>query len=450
MNDQSATATLAPAQARAIAKEAVIYGFPLVDNYRIQYSYFVEQDGPEYKGPWNMIVNNARVYTPDDKAIQTPNSDTPYSYVGADLRAEPLVLSTPEIEQDRYYSLQFIDMYTFNFAYAGSRATGNNPGKFLLAGPSWRGEAPPGVTSVVRSETEFAFILYRTQLFNPADIEKVKEIQAGYQVQTLSQFQHSSAPPAPPAIQFAKPLAPDTERTSLHFFNLLNFILNFCPTHPSEIDLMGRFSKINVGAGKKFEADALSSEMRQALRDGMADAWKTLAEYKATELDTGKRSSADAFGTRAYLNGRYVDRMTGAALGIYGNSKEEAIYPAYFVDSRGKALDGDHQYRLAFAPGALPPVNAFWSLTLYELPSSLLHANPLNRYLINSAMLNELKRDSDGGITLYVQNETPGADLESNWLPAPRGSFFVILRLYWPKPEALDGRWTAPPLNYHN
>src|SRR5579862_2468233 len=162
MNDQSATATLAPAQARAIAKEAVIYGFPLVDNYRIQYSYFVEQDGPEYKGPWNTIVNNARVYTPDDKAIQTPNSDTPYSYVGADLRAEPLVLSTPEIEQDRYYSLQFIDMYTFNFAYAGSRATDNNPGKFLLAGPSWRGEAPPGVTSVIRSETEFAFILYRT------------------------------------------------------------------------------------------------------------------------------------------------------------------------------------------------------------------------------------------------------------------------------------------------
>ena len=156
-----------PAEVRAIAKDAVIWGFPLVDSYRVQYSYFVDRGGAEYKAPWNTLVNNARVYTPDDKAIQTPNSDTPYSFVGADLRAEPLVITVPAIDKGRYYSIQFIDMYTFNFAYVGSRTTGNGAGSFLLAGPDWRGDPkkpPPGIRSVIRSETEFAFLLLRTQL----------------------------------------------------------------------------------------------------------------------------------------------------------------------------------------------------------------------------------------------------------------------------------------------
>jgi hypothetical protein len=160
------------AEVRAIAKEAYVYGFPLVDSYRIQNSYFVDRSGPEYKAPWNSIFNNARVYTPEDKSIQTPNSDTPYSYVGADLRVEPLVLIVPVVEKGRYYPLQFIDMYTFNFAYVGSRSTGNGAGSYVLAGPNWKGRKPRGVKAVIRSETEFAFVLYRTQLFNPSDIEK--------------------------------------------------------------------------------------------------------------------------------------------------------------------------------------------------------------------------------------------------------------------------------------
>src|SRR5262245_51197761 len=156
--------SLSATEVRAIAKEATIYGFPLVDSYRIQYSYFVEHSSPEFKASWNTLVNNARVYTPDDKAIQTPNSATPYSYVGVDLRAEPLVFTVPEVEKGRYYALQFIDMYTFNFAYIGSRATGNGAGNYLLAGPKWKGEKPDGITSVIRCETDFAFVLYRTQL----------------------------------------------------------------------------------------------------------------------------------------------------------------------------------------------------------------------------------------------------------------------------------------------
>lgn len=444
------TPTPTPAEARSIAKEATIYGFPLVDNYRIQYSYFVDRSSPEFKASWNTLVNIARVYTPEDKAIQTPNSDTPYSYVGADLRAEPLVLTVPAVEKGRYYSLQFIDQYTFNFAYVGSRATGNGAGSYLLAGPNWKGEKPKGVKSVIRSETDFAFVLYRTQLFSPDDIDNVKKIQAGYKVEPLSKFLGKPASAAAPAIDFIKPLTTDQERTSLEFFNVLNFILQFCPTNPTEKTLMARFAKIGVGGGKAFDVNALPPDVRKAMQEGMADAWKTFAEFKEKELDTGKRTSADGFGTRAYLKNDYLARMSSAALGIYGNSKAEALYPAYFVDSAKQPLNGANRYTLRFAKGQLPPVNAFWSLTMYELPASLLYANSINRYLINSPMLPDLKRDADGGITIYVQNESPGKDKETNWLPAPKGPFFSVLRLYWPKPEAVTGKWKAPLLQRVN
>jgi hypothetical protein len=436
---------LSPAEARAIAKDAYIYGFPLVSNYRIQHAYFVDRDNPEFKASWNTLVNNATVPTPDDDTVRTPNLDTPYSFVGADLRAEPLVFTVPQVDKRRYYSLQFIDQYTFNFAYVGSRVTGNGAASYLLAGPDWKGTAPKGIT-VIRSETQFVFVLYRTQLFDPADIENVKTVQAGYKVQTLSEFLGQPAPPAAPTVDFIKPLTAEEERASPEFFQVLNFILQFCPTHPAEKAMMARFARIGVGAGKPFDVQALSPQMRDAIAGGIADAWTTVRKYKQTQLDTGKKSSVDAFGTRKFMNGRYLERFAAAVLGIYGNSKDEAIYPAYFTDSAGQRLIGKERYTLHFAPSELPPANAFWSLTMYELPSTLLSANPLHRYLINSAMLPGLKRDADGGITLYVQNESPGEEKEANWLPAPSGSFFAVLRLYWPQASALNGKWSAPPL----
>jgi hypothetical protein len=437
---------LSAEEARAIAKEAYIYGFPLVDSYRVQYSYFVDTENPEYKGGWNEIHNTARVFTPDDKAIQTPNSDTPYSFVGADLRAEPLVLTVPEVDEGRYYSLQFIDMYTFNFAYVGSRATGNGAGSFLLAGPGWNGEKPAGVKDVINCETELAFLLYRTQLFGPDDIDNVKKIQAGFKVEPLSSFLGQPAPAAAAAIDFMTPLTPDEQKTSPKFFDELNFVLQFCPAVPAETELRARFAGLGIEAGKPFDPDALPPETRGAVEAGMADAWAAFKQFKETELDTGRKSSADGFGTRAFLNGDYLARMSSAVLGIYGNSKDEALYPVYFVDADNKPLDGSTSYRLRFAPDELPPVNAFWSLTMYKLPESLLSANKLARYLINSPMLRDLKKDAVGGLTLYVQHESPGAEKEANWLPAPSGPFFMVMRLYWPKPEALDGRWKTPQL----
>jgi hypothetical protein len=178
----------------------------------------------------------------------------------------------------------------------------------------------------------------------------------------------------------------------------------------------------------------------------MADAWADFAQFKAEQIDTGKRSSADGFGTREFLDNDYLARMASAVLGIYGNSKEEANYPAYFTDSQGKPLDGaTSRYTVRFEKGGLPPVNAFWSLTMYELPASLLTENPINRYLINSTMEPQLIRDVDGGITLYIQHEPPAKNKEANWLPAPKGPFFMVMRQYWPKPEALDGTWKTPP-----
>jgi hypothetical protein len=435
-----------PAEARKIAREAYIYGFPMVDSYRIQHAYFVDTKNPEYKGPWNQIVNTPRVYTPADTAIQTPNSDTPYSWLGLDLRAEPMVLTVPPIEKDRYFSIQFIDAYTFNFAYIGSRTTGNDGGSFVVAGPGWKGKTPKGVKKVIRSETDFIWAAYRTQLFNPDDLDNVKKIQAGYKAEPLSKFLGKPAPKAAPAVDFIKPLTPDEETKSPEFFDILNFILQYCPTDPSETKLMARFAKIGVGADKTFDASKLSPDMKTAIEQGMADAWVDFANLQKEKIDTGKVTSGDLFGTRAFLQNNYLYRMAGAKLGIGGNSKQEAMYPVYAIDSEGQKLEGAQQYTLHFASGQLPPVNAFWSLTMYDLPQSLLVANPINRYLLNSPMLPQFVKDADGGLTFYVQNESPGKDKEPNWLPAPKGPFMAVMRLYWPKKAALDGTWKQPPL----
>jgi len=433
------------AEARAIAKEAYVYGYPMVDSYRIQYAYFEDSKNPEFKGPWNTIVNTPRVYTPADTAFVTPNSDTPYSWLGMDLRAEPIVLTMPVIDEKRYYSVQIIDGYTYIVDYIGSRTTGNDGGSYLIAGPGWKGDTPAGVKKVIRSDTDFNWGVYRTQLFNPEDLDEVKKVQAGYKVQTLSAFLGQPAPAAIP-INYIKPLTPAEQKTSPEFFNIMNFALQFAPANPSETELMVRFAKIGVGAGKTIGVSSLSPEVKTAIEQGIADAWADLGNLQKTGLDTGKVTTSDLFGSREFLKDNYLYRMAGAVLGIGGNSKQEAMYPIFAIDTDGQKLDGANRYTVKFAPGQLPPVNAFWSLTMYELPQSLLVANPINRYLINSPMLPQLVKDADGGLTLYIQTETPGKDKEPNWLPAPKGPFVAFMRLYWPKETALDGTWKAPPM----
>jgi hypothetical protein len=440
-----ASAAISPPSIRDTVRDAYVYGYPMVDNYRIQYAYFYSRSDPEFKAPRNTLFNIPRVFTPEDRAIQTPNSDTPYSWIGLDLRAEPIVFTVPPIEQRRYWSLQLIDLYTFNFAYLGSRTTGNGGGSFAIAGPGWRGATPAGITAVIRCETLLASAQFRTQLFNPADLDAVKAIQSQYVVRPLSAFQNSAPPPAAPAIHYLRPLSPEAQRRSPDFFRVMNFALQFAPAPASEAALRARFAAIGIGPGLPFNAASLKPAMRRAFQAGIADAWAEFEQVK-TALNEGRVSSGDLFGTRVELRNNYLYRMAGAVLGIYGNSKEEAIYPAYYLDAERRPLTGAHRYTLRFAPGEEPPVNSFWSITLYEQPSSLLSANPIDRYLLNSTMLPGFVRDADGGLTFNIQHESPGAAREANWLPAPAGPFSVIMRLYWPKPEALDGPWRAPPM----
>ena len=442
----SATAAPAvtPAEARAIAKDAYIYGYPMVDNYRVQYAYYVDKNDPNFKASWNHLKNIHRVFTPADTSVQTPNSDTPYSWAGLDLRAEPIVISVPAIEKKRYYDVQMWDAYTYIIGYAGSRTTGNAAGTFMIAGPGWKGETPEGIKKVYASDTDFGVVVIRTQLFDPADIGNVEKIQAQYKMQPLSAFLGTAPPTAAPVVDFIKPITADEQKTSLEFFNIMNFVLAYSPAVPSEVALRERFARIGIEGGKTFDPTRLSPEMKTAFEQGRADAWQEFAGG-VKQMNEGKLTSGDVFGSREFLGDNYLYRWL-STIGIYGNAKEEAMYPIYRVDSEGQPLSGANRYTLHFDADKYPPVHAFWSLTMYELPSSLLVANPINRYLINSPMLPDMKKDADGGVTIYIQNESPGKDKEANWLPAPKGPFATYMRLYWPAEAALDGSWTQPKL----
>lgn len=425
----------------ATVKAAYIYGFPMVDLYRIMFGYFIDPKSPAYAAPFNTLHNTANVYTPADTTVQTPNSDTPYSFIGLDLRAEPLVLTLPAIEAKRYYSVQLVDQYTYNVGYLGSRTTGNGGGKFLIAGPDWTSATPSGIAKVMRIDTEFGMALIRTQLFGPSDLENVKKIQAGYTVEPLSSYLKTAAPPAEPAVNWPPPLTPAEERTSPQFFNILSFILQFCPTLPSEVALRQSFASVGIAPGKTFDAGSQTGSYVTGMTAGQKEIDMARASLKTT---------TNLFGTPGEMDGNYLNRAVGAQYGILGNSAVEAVYLGYQKSSNGQPLNGTNRYAIHFTKGDLPPVKAFWSLTMYDLPQQLLVANPINRYLINSPMLPELKLDADGGLTLYVQNSSPGTDKESNWLPAPAGPFMMVLRNYWPDESVVSGQWKQPPITTGN
>lgn len=435
-------------ETQQIAEEAFIYSFPMVMGYGVMYEYAVDTKSDQYKAPFNQIYNTARVYTPKDTAVVTPNSDTPYSFVWADLRAEPLVLSVPEVEKSRYYSVMLADLYSCNYGYIGSRATGNGAGTFVIAGPSWKGEKPPGTKKVFRCETDFSLVLYRTQLFGPGDIDNVKKVQAGYKVQTLSGYLNKGAPPTAPAIKWPKI---DKKMAEADPFAYLNFVLQFCPaTGSAEVEkpLRDNFAKIGIEAGKPFPLAQLTAEQKEALVAGVKSGLEKIKRKVATlgKDENGWRVGG-AQGNRAFYKGDWTLRAAAAMAGIYGNDEVEALYPLLATDSEGNKPDcSTKRYTLTFPTGQLPPVNAFWSVTMYDGKTQLLIDNPINRYLINSPMLTDMRRNADGSLTIYIQKDSPGKEKEANWLPAPDGPIYVAMRLYWPKEEALNGKWQPPAL----
>jgi hypothetical protein len=446
----SANPTVTPEEARAIAEEAFIYGLPLVMNYAVMNEFAVDVNSGQYKAPFNTIQNAARVFTYKDTAVVTPNSDTPYSSLWLDLRAEPMVISVPAVEKERYYSVQLVDGNTYNYGYIGTRATGTQEGDYLVVGPGWKGETPAGIKKTFQSGTPLSLTIFRTQLFNPEDMPNVVKVQAGYKAQPLSQFLKQSAPPAAAKIDF---VPANTRGIKENFYEYLDAALQFVPETPDDSEIRAKLATIGIGPGKAFDFGDLSPEHKTAVLLGMKAGDDKVATFVAEggKDESGWQVGGLSGGDRAFFNRDWLKRAGTAKAGIYANDTAEAVYPATRKDSSGEALDtSKHNYTLTFPAGQFPPVNAFWSVTMYDGKTQLLIENSINRYLINSPMLPDMTKNADGSVTLYIQKDSPGKDKEANWLPAPDGPVYMVMRLYWPKTEAPsilppgEGSWKPP------
>ncbi len=436
-------------ETKAIAEEGFIYGLPIVMNYAVMNEYAVNKDSGQFKAPFNEILNEPRVFTYKDTAVITPNSDTPYSLAWLDLRAEPIVLSVPAVDKDRYFSVMLCDGNTYNYGYMGSRATGNEPGDYMVVGPDWKGEKPESIKQVFTSTTPFSLAAYRTQLFNPEDMPNVIKVQDGYKVQPLSSYLKKPAPPAAPKIDF---LPATTAGIKENFFQYLDAALEFVPPAEDSKEIRAKLASIGVGPDKTFDFKDLSLEHKAAVVLAMKEGDEKVSKWLAngTKKVNGWNIGS-FFGDQKFYNGDWLMRAAAAKGGIYGNDAAEATYPLTRVDEKGETLDGSkHSYTLTFPADGFPPVNAFWSVTMYDGKTQFLIKNPIDRYLINSPMVPNMKKNDDGSLTIYIQKDSPGDDKESNWLPAPDGPIYLAMRLYWPKTEEPsilppgEGTWKPP------
>ena len=432
-------------------QQAYAYAFPMIAFYKVMYQSSIDKTGPQYKGPFNTVLNSDQVITPKDTAVVTPNIDTLPSLMVADVRAEPLVFCVPNVPDNRYYFLQLTDMYTHNFGYIGTRTTFDIPGCYMVAGPGWKGANPPGVNWVFVSETQFNMLIYRTQLLNPADVDNVRKVQAGFTARPLSAFLHQPAPPPPPPVDFPK-FTDDAFKTD--FPKYLNFVMQFCPEVRQEATIRLLFSQIGIGPGEPFDFAKLSDMRKADLDQAVKDGYKAIQNRRdglGTNVNGWKLT--EPFGPRDYYHMDYVFRAAAAMYDLFGTDADESVHPMAKTDAIGAPLDGSkYNYTLTFAAGKFPPVSALWSVTVYDGKTQLLVDNPINRYLINSVMLPGLKKNTDGSLTIYIQKDPPPADKKANWLPAPNGPIYVMLRLYWPRkppPSILpigSGSWDPPPV----
>ena len=318
-----------------------------------------------------------------------------------------------------------------------------------MVGPDWKGGTPAGIKKVFSSTTPFSLTLFRTQLFKPDDISNVEKLQAGYKAQPLSAFLKQPAPPASPKIDF---LPATTAGIKENFFQYLDAALQFVPVMQEDKVIRERLASIGIGPGKTFEFKELSLEHKAAILLAMKEGDDKVDKFLASGMKNINGWNVGAFfGDQAFYNGNWLMRAGAAKGGLYGNDAVEATYPYTRTDATGQPLDGSkHNYTITFPAGELPPVNAFWSVTMYDGKSQLLIKNPINRYLINAPMLPEMKKNADGSLTLHIQKDSPGADKEANWLPAPNDTIYLVLRLYWPKPTppsilpAGEGTWKPP------
>jgi hypothetical protein len=353
--------------------------------YRFGYATFLQPASPGYRGPVNAGPFGEAVtldYTFKD--VITPNADTPYSMGLLDLRSGPMVLTVPEIT-GRYYVMQFEDLFGCNDLFIGSRATGSAPGSYFLMGPTWEGEIPEGFSGSFRFETDLVFLIGRTQLLSPGDQPALAGVMRQYRLEPYEVFRGGAATVLPP---FDWPHWDDKASRDERFIGYLNTLLPLCqPIHPDETELFERFAQIGIGSGLPFDLDTLDETWRKALAQGVASARTALAEApKSIGVNINGWLSVSPFGNREFYDGDYLTRAVGAITGWGGNDQIEAYYPIAKENANGDALDGQAKYQLRFK--TTPPVNAFWSVTMYDTSydgtAGYMVENPINRYLINS------------------------------------------------------------------
>ncbi|KCV60774.1 MULTISPECIES: DUF1254 domain-containing protein [Bordetella] len=431
-----------PGQARNTAREAYIYAYPMLYHYRSMYEQAIDTASPAYLGGFGVFQHRAEPYTPQSVDVATPNVDTLYSRAWLDLRAEPWVLSLPAVPKSRYNAFQLVDMYTYNLAYLGTRATGFGSGHYLIAGPGWTGPVPKGITQVVRADTDFVAVLGRTALNGPADVKAVHALQARYGLRPLSAYTGTAAPAGAPVVDW---LPWNEQRaSSIGFIAYLNQLLAHTQPQPeSEADMMARFARIGVEPGRAFDPAGLDAATRRAVDAGIVDAQQAIEQ--GARHAAAPATPASLYGSREQLGGDYLKRAVAAAVGIYGNTADEAIYLTIGEDAQGRPLDGARAYELRFASGRQPPVRFFWSISVYALPARGLVDNPIDRYAIGSRTKG-IKRGRDGSLTLYLQHDAPPRAHAPNWLPTPAGPFVVVARFYGPQPALRDGAWVMPAL----
>ncbi|WP_374021161.1 DUF1254 domain-containing protein [Bdellovibrio bacteriovorus] len=425
-----------------LAKKATIYAYPMVENARVIYDQFYNRDSKSFKASVNTLRTTASVPNANFR-VPSLNLDVGYGYLLMDLRAEPFVISLPKITKDRYHSVQIVDLYTYNEDYVGTRKDGREDGPFLVVGPQWSGSTA-GFRRVIKVETEFALALFRMQIINSEDLETVQSLQSQYRALPLSAYLKTAPPPQKPSVVFP-PVLDKNDPDS--YFSAFNFVLSLAPVLKSEKALRADFETLGLIPGGSFELARLNPEQRAALRKGFAEGLAEIQEVAHNTVDT-----RNLYGSRKFFKENYLNRAVGAYVGLYGSSREEAVTVAWRTDeiNDGEKLDASkYSYTLRFTKNNLPPVKAFWSLTMYD-ENLFLAKNSLNRYAINSGTLSELKRDSDGGLTVYIQRHSPGTAKEANWLPAPPGPFVAVLRMYAPTREAQEGLWKKPAMTAVN
>ncbi len=433
-------------EARALARDAYVMFFPMLMGYRYLFGSFLAPRLPSHRGPLNTLTGEPRTLDHTFTEVVTPNADTPYSMGALDLRAEPMVLRVPAID-DRFYHFQFEDLWGHNAHYVGTRATGTGAGSYLLAGPGWEGRPPADLDGVLRFETDVVFVIGRTQLLGGDDVDALARIMASYELLPLSSLTGGRATaPAP----FPWPVWDDEASRDERFIGFVNALLPLCrPLDPDDEADVKRFAEIGVRPGEPFDVDDLDETTVAAIRAGVTDARAAIeGAVEGLARSVGGWMTTAVFGDRREYGGDHLRRAAGAMAGWGGNDAAEALYPTARADADGHPLDGEHRYRLTLT--GEPPARAFWSFTMYDTSydgtSGYLVENPIGRYLVNSTT-EGLVRGDDGSLTLHVQHTPPDtAEGRANWLPAPDGPFYVVMRLYLPEEEALGGSWAPPPI----